>query len=102
MSLVRQTSVRRKLQETQARIASLRTDLAVLNEQILVVDEETESLRVRAVVSETPLAIKEHAEAARHAELAHKAREATVQQIATLESERDALLDSVTTEAGLR
>ena len=97
---VRQASVRRRVQDLHSRVVTLRADVAVLNEQIEVLDEEVESLRVRAMVSETPLAIKEHAEASRHAELAHKARDNAAQQIAALEIERDELLDDVALEVG--
>ena len=97
---VRQASVRRRVQDLQSRVVTLRADVAVLNEQIEVLDEEVESLRVRAMVSETPLAIKEHAEASRHAELAHKARDIAAQQISALEIERDELLDDVALEVG--
>ena len=99
MSAVRQATLRRKLQDLQARVISLRGDVAILNEQIEVMDEEVEELRVRAVVSETPLAVKEHAEAARHAELAHRARADALEQITRAEAERDRLLGDVTAEA---
>jgi chromosome segregation ATPase len=97
---VRQASVRRRVQDLQSRVVTLRADVAVLNEQIEVLDEEVDSLRVRAMVSETPLAIKEHAEASRHAELAHKARDLATQQIHVLEVERDELLDDISLEVG--
>ncbi len=95
---MRQATVKRKLQELQTRMVTLREDVAVLNEQIEVLDEEVESLRVRAVVSETPLAIKEHAEAARHAELAHKARTVAATQISEIEIECNRLLSEITIE----
>ena len=96
---MRQATVRRKLQELQARIVSLRAEVTILSEQIVVMDEEVEELRVRAVVSETPLAVKEHAEAARHAELAHRARAEALEQISKAEIDRDNLLGQITAEA---
>ena len=43
-------------------------ELAVLNEQLAVVQESADEACVRALVSETPLASQEHNEAARHAD----------------------------------
>jgi hypothetical protein len=99
MCAVRQATVRRKVQDLQARVVSLRAEAAVLREQIEVIDAEVEDLRIRAVVSETPLAVKEHAEAAKHAQLAHRALRECLEQIARAESDRDQLLGEVTMEA---
>jgi hypothetical protein len=100
MKIVRQSAVRRKLQDLQARISVLRAEIVVLDEQIAVADEEVEDLRVRALVSETPLSVKEHAEAARHASLAHKARAHSVEALVALEMERDRLLEELVVEVG--
>ena len=97
---MRQTTVRRKVQDLQARVIDLRAELVVLAEQIEFMDAEVEELRVRAVVSETPLAVKEHAEAARHAELAHRARAEALEQLGRVEAERDKLLGDIAVEAG--
>jgi hypothetical protein len=98
MSAVRQATARRRAQDFQARVVSLRAEVAVLNEQIEVMDTEVEELRVRAVVSETPLAVKEHAEAARHADLAHRARSEALEQIVRCEAERDQALAKITVD----
>ena len=98
MCAVRQAAVRRKVQDLQARVVALRAEVAILEEQIEVIDTEVEELRVRAVVSETPLAVKEHAEAVRHAELAHRARQENLDQIARTEIERDQLLAEIAVE----
>lgn len=95
---MRQTALRRKIQQIQERISVLRAEVVVLNEQIAVLDEEVEELRVRAVVAETPIATKEHAEAARHAALAHRARSTATETLVNLEHERDTLLESVVLE----
>ena len=70
----------------------MRAEIDVLNEQIEAFDGDVEDLRVRAVVSETPLSAKEFAQAARHAELAHRARREARESLAKVEAERDALL----------
>jgi len=95
---VRQVAVQRKLQDLQSRVTALRAEIVVLSEQIEVIDEEVEDLRVRAVVSETPLAAKEHAAAARHAALAHRAKLEAMENVARLEHERDELLDQLAVE----
>ena len=68
------------------------------DDEAQVLDEEVEELRVRAVVAETPIATKEHAEAARHAALAHRARSTATETLVNLEHERDTLLESVVLE----
>jgi predicted nucleic acid-binding Zn-ribbon protein len=99
MCAVRQAAVRRKVQDLQERVVGLRAEAAVLREQIEAIDAEVDDLRVRAAVSETPLAVKEHAEAARHAQLAHRALRGHMEQIGKLEAERDRLLSEVAAEA---
>jgi len=76
----------------------MREEIAVLDEQIDALDAEAEDLRVRAVVSETPLAVKEHSEASRHAHLAHRARTSAFEQLRNLELQRDALLEKISAE----
>lgn len=96
---VRQAAVRRKIQDLHGRVVTLRAEVAVLDEQIESMDTEVEELRVRAIVSETPLAVKEHAEAARHAELAHRARSEYAEELTRCEAKRDELLGELTVEA---
>ena len=95
---MRQAALRRKITSLQERVASLRADIAVLDEQILALDSEVDDLHVRAISSETPLAVREHTEAFRHAELAHRARRDAVEQLVMAELERDTLLSQVVEE----
>ena len=95
---MRQAAVRRKIQDLQGRIVTLRAEVAVLDEQIEAMDTEVDELRVRAVVSETPLAVKEHAEAARHAELAHRAGTDYSEELTRCETQRDQLLGELVIE----
>jgi hypothetical protein len=62
-----------------------------------VVQDSADEARVRALVSETPLASREHDEASRHADAMVRAREALRKTIADLEDRRDELLAHVTT-----
>ena len=67
----------------------------MLDEQLVVVQESADEARVRALVSETPLAAREHDEAARHADAMVRAREALSKSIADLENRQDELLAHV-------
>ena len=67
----------------------------MLDEQLEVVRESVDEARVRALVSETPLATQEHNEAARHAEAMERAREALHKTVQDLEQRQDELLAHV-------
>ena len=69
----------------------------MLNEQLAVVQESADEARVRALVSETPLASQEHNEAARHADAMVRARDALDKTIGDLERRQDELLAAVAT-----
>ena len=66
----------RRIRDVHARLVRAREELAVLDEQLAVVQESADEARVRALVSETPLAAHEHDEAARHADAMVRARDA--------------------------
>jgi hypothetical protein len=86
----------RRISDTHARLVRARGELAVLDEQLTVVLESADEARVRALVSETPLATHEHGEAARHADAMVRAREALQKTVADLERRQDELLAAVT------
>ena len=69
----------------------------MLDEQLAVVQESADEARVRALVSETPLATQEHNEAARHADAMARARDALRTSVAELERRQDELLAAVAT-----
>ncbi len=69
----------------------------MLDEQLAVVVESADEARVRALVSETPLAAHEHSEASRHADAMAKAREALAGTVVALEKKQDELLADVAT-----
>jgi hypothetical protein len=85
----------RRIRDVHARLVRAREELAVLDEQLAVVMETADEARVRALVSETPLAIHEHSEASRHADAMVKARAALAVTVADLERRQDELLASV-------
>jgi predicted nucleic acid-binding Zn-ribbon protein len=85
--------VERRLKDAHQRLKRARTELAVLDEQLMVVNEIADDTRLRALVAETPVASREHDEASRHASAMLQTRQALVEQIADLERRQDELLD---------
>ena len=69
----------------------------MLEEQLAVVQESADEARVRALVSETPLATQEHNEAARHADAMARARDTLQKGVSDLERRQDELLAAVAT-----
>ena len=53
----------RRIRDVHARLVRAREELAVLDEQLAVVADAAEDARLRSLVSETPLATHEYAEA---------------------------------------
>jgi len=87
----------RRIRDVHSRLLRAREELAVLDEQLAVVVESADEARVRALVSETPLAAHVHSEAARHADAMAKAREALAASVTALERKQDELLADVAT-----
>ena len=75
--------VERRLKMLTKRLAQLRADLAV------------DDARLRALVSETPLADAEHREAARHSDAMARHRADLLESIERIEAEQDELLDKL-------
>ncbi len=85
--------IERRLRDLGAQLRSLREDLSVTQEQLVQLQGEADDARLRSLVSETPLAEREHRSAARHAEALRRHRDELVERIARLEADQDALLD---------
>src|SRR5258708_6700680 len=85
----------RRIKDVHARLVRSRQELAVLDEQLAVVQDSADEARVRALVSETPLAAREHDEATRHADAMVRAREALQKTVVDLEHRQDELLAHV-------
>ena len=90
-----QRLLERRIRDVHARLVRAREELAVLDEQLAVVTEAAEDARLRALVSETPLAAHEYTEVRRHAEAMTRAREAMSSQVHDLQRRRDELLTHV-------
>jgi hypothetical protein len=80
------------------RLKHLRGELAVSQEQLALLTETADDLRLRALMSETPLADKEHHEAQRHADAMVRHRAEVLDGIAKLEQTQDELLDRLLVE----
>jgi hypothetical protein len=93
---MRRSSVERSLSDVHGRLTKARQELAVLDEQLVVVNDIADDLRLRSLVSETPLAAHEHSDAQRHLDAALRARAALVDTVAELEKRQDELLDRLT------
>jgi hypothetical protein len=87
------TIIERRLNDAHQRLVRARSELAVLDEQLVVVNEMADDTRLRALVAETPVAAKEHDEASRQASAMQRTRQGLVEQIAELERRQDDLLE---------
>jgi SMC interacting uncharacterized protein involved in chromosome segregation len=85
--------LQRRLIDVTDRLKRLRSECVVADEQLAFLEEEADDARLRALVSETPLAEAEAREVRRHADALQRQREALRRSIADLEKEQDALLD---------
>jgi hypothetical protein len=88
--------VERRLSGVGQRLRSLREELAIIDEQLAQLDDEADDARIRSLVSETPLAEREHHDAERHAAAMAARRQEVLVSIAELEQRQDALLDELT------
>lgn len=91
--------IERRLTDVSHRLKRARQDLAVLDEQLAVMAEAAEDARLRALVSETPLATKEYQQAQRHADTMARSRKSLVATIAELRQSQDDLLDRLVIES---
>ncbi|MDP1821185.1 MAG: hypothetical protein Q8K58_14995 [Acidimicrobiales bacterium] len=93
-----QSLVERRLSEVGARLRQLRDELAVSDEQLAHLAETADDARLRALVSETPIADREHQEAQRHADAMQRHRAEVLESISRLEVTQDELLDRLVAE----
>jgi len=94
------TIIERRLNDAHQRLVRARSELAVLDEQLVVVNEMVDDTRLRALVAETPVAAKEHDEASRQASAMLRTRQGLVDQIAELERRQDDLLERLAVGPG--
>lgn len=77
------------------RLAHLRADLGLAEEQAAHYTDDADDARLRALVSETPLASAESREASRHSEAMARYRADLRTRIEELEAEQDTLLEAL-------
>lgn len=92
--------VERRIAEVTERMKRLRADLAVADEQLAFFNDAADEARLRALVSETPLADREHHEAQKHADAMSRARADLLAALGALERSQDELLDRLVSEPG--
>jgi hypothetical protein len=92
----------RRLDALVARRRDLREELAVVDEQLAALAEAAGDARLRALVSETPMADAEHREASRSAEAMARHRAVLVADLAALDRAEDELLDRLAAEPAAR
>jgi len=90
--------VERKLSEAAERLRQVRAELAVVDEQLAFLADAADDARLRAMVSETPMADKEHREAQKHADAMSRHRADLIAQIAELKRSQDELLERLFAE----
>jgi chromosome segregation ATPase len=88
----------RRLAELSDQLKNLRRELAIAEEQLAHLAGEADDARLRALVSETPLAEREHHEAQRHADAMARHRDELLTGIGRVERAQDDLLDQLTAE----
>jgi hypothetical protein len=86
----------RRLSQNAARLKSLRTELAQIDEQLAVFADDADDSAIRALVSETPGAAHEANDARKHADAMSRHRQHVIDSIRDLELKQDELLDKLT------
>jgi uncharacterized coiled-coil DUF342 family protein len=90
--------VEKRLSVAAERLKRLRGELQVVDEQLASLADSADELRIRSLVSETPIADREHQEAQKHADAMARHRAEVLKSISDLEKSRDELLDQLLAE----
>lgn len=88
-------AIKRRLTVVGDDLRSAKSEVAMLDEQVGHFADAAEDARLRAMVSETPLADKEHREAAKTVKNLTKDRQKWANRVVSLESLQDDLLDQL-------
>ncbi len=91
-------SIERRLIDVSNEIKRTEQELAVIDEQLAHFAESADDARVRALVSETPLAAKEHREAVKTVTALSRDRESWALRLRKLEERQNGLLDEMLEE----
>ncbi len=85
--------IERRLFDLSQRLRSARDEMAVIDEQLAALTEAADEARVRSLVSETPLAHREHTEAQRQVDAMTRTRRVVQASIDNMRATQDQLLD---------
>jgi len=96
---VGRTLIERRLRDVSERMKQVGRELSVVDEQLAHLVDDADEARLRALVSETPLAGQDHREAQRHADAMRRHRDALVAELAELDHTQNDLLDRLVASA---
>ena len=85
--------------EVNRRLKQAREELVVLDQQLAALASEADDARVRALVSDSPMAQREHREAQKHVDAMARSREATASAVAAHERTIGELLDRLVVDS---
>lgn len=88
-------AIERRLADVASEAKRLRTELAVIDEQLVHFAADADDLRLRSIVAETAQAGREHREAERTVAALRKDRDAKAGRLAELDAKQDDLLDQL-------
>ena len=96
---MRRNTLRKRLSDARDELMRAREALRIVDEQLAFVQGVADDAELRAVVSETPLADRDHREADQDVRRLRRHRDEVAAQVAALVAEQDELLDRLL-EAG--
>jgi hypothetical protein len=91
--------IERRLMDVSGQLERARAELSMLDDQLAVFNDAADETRIRALVSETPLAEREHRDAQKHADAMARSRAAVASSVLELERLLDELLDRLLAES---
>lgn len=91
--------IERRLKDNSGRLKAVRGELAVAEEQLASLAGDADEARLRALVSETPVAEQEHRSAERHALAMRRHRDDLLAEVRKLEAAQDELLDRLVSDS---
>lgn len=94
--------IAQRLRALSAEIASLQTEIGILEEQIAFQTEVADDARIRAIVSETPLADRESQEASGDLARLVRSRADALKRLEQLRGDQDGLLERMLEDQGKR
>lgn len=92
---MRNSKITRRIQDISESLKSARSELAVTDEQLILLGDQRDDAKTRAIVSETPIANREYREAERSYTRQQRYRDSLAKRIDDLAGSRDELLDKL-------